>query len=229
MGVGFDIDHTLLIDNKLERVAFLHLLDEIVERGGRWLGSLAQETAAIDALLAAQRAGEFTIDEAVNRFARERGARQLEGLAHWYRDLALSMVDAFVVAEPGAREVFGRLRAQGLRTAVLTNGWNPLQQAKCSVVGFAGPLLVSSDLGVQKPRAEAFAALADALGAPAADCWYVGDDPRNDVAGARNAGMRTVWLDGEGAAYPSDIAPPDVTIHSLEELVSAVVGAAPAP
>src|SRR5581483_7646762 len=34
-GVGFDIDHTIAIDNKLERVAFLRLLETIAGDGGR--------------------------------------------------------------------------------------------------------------------------------------------------------------------------------------------------
>jgi len=50
-GVGFDFDHTLGIDNKLERVAFLQLLAPIRDDGGAPLGSLFQESAAIDKLL----------------------------------------------------------------------------------------------------------------------------------------------------------------------------------
>src|SRR5579864_290719 len=73
--LGFDIDHTLGIDNKLERVAFLRLLDAICEDGGRTLGTLVEESARIDDLLQRQRSGAFSIDDAVKRFAAERGAR----------------------------------------------------------------------------------------------------------------------------------------------------------
>ncbi len=33
-GIGFDLDHTLEIDNKLERVAFMRLLELVEEHGG---------------------------------------------------------------------------------------------------------------------------------------------------------------------------------------------------
>jgi len=40
VAVAFDVDHTLAIDNKLERVAFLRLLARVVDEGGapleRW-------------------------------------------------------------------------------------------------------------------------------------------------------------------------------------------------
>jgi FMN phosphatase YigB (HAD superfamily) len=49
------------------------------------------------------------------------------------------------------------------------------------------------------------------------------------VAGARNAGLRTAWLHrparsdddakAEDRAYPDDLAPPDITIASLTELL----------
>ena len=67
--LGFDIDHTLGIDNKLERVAFLRLLDAMCNDGAKSLGTLAQESARIDELLERQRSGVCSIDQAVERFA----------------------------------------------------------------------------------------------------------------------------------------------------------------
>jgi hypothetical protein len=61
-GIGFDLDHTLAIDNHLERVAFLRLLKSVSSRGGRVLDRLSDEVAAVDRLLQRQRSGEFTID-----------------------------------------------------------------------------------------------------------------------------------------------------------------------
>ncbi|HKU81411.1 MAG TPA: hypothetical protein VJP76_04500, partial [Candidatus Tumulicola sp.] len=57
IAVGFDIDHTIAIDNKLERVALLRLLEGIVDAGGHPLGSLEDEIERIDDLLARQRRG----------------------------------------------------------------------------------------------------------------------------------------------------------------------------
>lgn len=225
VGIGFDIDHTLLIDNKLERVAFLHLLDEVVRRGGGPLGSLADESDRIDQLLAQQRGGLFTIDDAVRRFFAERGARADDPAVAGYRAMALSMAEAFVVPVPGAREMLRELRGCGYAVAVLTNGWSPLQQRKLALLGFEGPTIVSGDIGVQKPDVAAFDILVSALGTPRDGCWYVGDDPKSDIEGALDAGLQAVWLDDEGAVYPERAAKPTLTIHHLGELTGALQGA----
>ena len=217
--VGFDFDHTLGIDNKLERVAFLHLLSAICEGGGRWLGSLAEESANIDRLLAEQRGGAFTIDAAVVRFANERGARDPGSFVTRYKALALGTVDAFVVPDPTAVDLFAALRGRGIPMAILTNGWAPLQQRKAARVEFDGPVLVSEELGVQKPDPAAFAALARTLGVEPAEVAFVGDTPSSDVQGSIAAGMTGVWLDAEGVSYPSSGPRPSVVIRSLNELL----------
>jgi HAD superfamily hydrolase (TIGR01509 family) len=221
-GVGFDIDHTIAIDNKLERVAFLRLLETLLDDGGHVLGSLYDEIVRIDALLAAQREGAFTIEDAVRRFTRERGVAPHERYIARFRDMAVEMVEDFVIPLPGARKAFAGLRERGVAVAVLSNGWNPLQIEKARRAGFDGPVLASADLGVQKPDRGAFDALLAALGTNAERTWYVGDDPRCDVDGARDAGLRAIWLDAEGRAYPPDVAAPTCTIRSLAEIAGCI-------
>jgi FMN phosphatase YigB (HAD superfamily) len=72
---------------------------------------------------------------------------------------------------------------------------------------------------VQKPAPRAFEMLLGALGTQPHASWYVGDDPRGDVAGAQAAGMQTVWIDWERKAYPPDVCTPDRTIHAFDELL----------
>ncbi len=224
--VGFDIDHTLCIDNKLERVAFLHLLDRVIEEGGIALGSLAQESDHIDELLVFARGGDGTIEEAVRRFVRERGVEPTDEHIAGFKRMALAMADSFIVPDPRARKTLEALQQRGTRVAVLSNGWNPLQIAKARLAGFGGTVLASADLGVQKPNPAAFAALAQELGADPARCLYVGDDPRADVGGALGAGFQAVWLDHEGKKYPSDLPPPTHVVGSLEEVLALVAAEA---
>jgi HAD superfamily hydrolase (TIGR01509 family) len=221
-GVGFDIDHTLCIDNKLERVAFLHLLEYIAADGGHALGSLAQETENIDALLAYQRSGACTIDEAVAKFVTERGAEAREHFAAGFRRMALAMAETFIVPDPDAKAVIDELTSGGVALGILSNGWNPLQIAKARRAGFTGTVLASADLGVSKPHPAAFTALAESLGLPPERCFYVGDDPKADIAGALAAGFQAVWIDNEGKTYPSDLPEPTHVVHSLRELIPLV-------
>jgi HAD superfamily hydrolase (TIGR01509 family) len=224
VGVGFDLDHTLAIDNKLERVAFLHLLEFLLERGGRTMGTLAEESDRIDDLLAHQRAGAFSIDDAVRRFVIERGVVASDVYVERFRALALEMAPAFVIPLPGAKRTIEALRERGVAVAVLSNGWNPLQEIKARRAGFDGPVLASAEIGTQKPDSRAFAALLEVLGTEPAATWYVGDDPYGDVEGAARAGLNAVWIDAEGKKYPPDLQPPPRSIRALEELLALVPG-----
>jgi HAD superfamily hydrolase (TIGR01509 family) len=220
--LGFDFDHTLGIDNKLERVAFLRLAECAHAAGCRTLGSLAQESRYIDALLDEQRSGALTIEEAVRRFLEERGCGGADRFVDVYKRIALESVEQFVVPQPDVAEVLAALRARRIPYAILTNGWSPLQERKALRVSFDGPVLVSSELRMQKPAAGAFAALAAALGHAPQHIAYVGDAPAADVAGAQAAGMVGVWLDAEGARYPDDLAPACAIVHTLTELLTLV-------
>lgn len=225
-GVGFDLDHTLAIDNRLERVAFLHLLEILLREGGRSVGTLTDEIDAIDDLLHRQRSGDFSIEVAVQRFVAVRGIAPTQWHADTFKDTAVRMVDDFVVPLPGAKETLHALREREIVAAVLSNGWNPLQQRKAERVGFRGPVLVSSEIGEQKPSMHAFKALEKTLGVSPAHTVYVGDDPRCDIQGAKEAGMHTVWIDWERQSYPPGLQRPDYTIAHLAELLELVPGPA---
>jgi HAD superfamily hydrolase (TIGR01509 family) len=218
-GIGFDLDHTLAIDNRLERIAFLRLLELLLARGGTAIGTLADEIAAIDDLLTHQRRGEFSIDDAVRRFVRTHGIEPADDDAQWFRRTSVEMVDALVVPLPGVPETLQGLRDRGIATAVLTNGWNPMQRRKAERVGFSGTILVSSEIGVQKPAPASFQALLESLGTRPHETWYVGDDPRGDIAGAQAVGMHGVWIDWESKEYPKDLAPPLHRISRFNELL----------
>jgi HAD superfamily hydrolase (TIGR01509 family) len=220
LGVGFDVDHTLVIDNKLERVAFLRLLELVLQDGGHSMGTLTEECDHVDALLVRQRGGAFSIDDAVRRFVIERGVVADDSYVEYFRRIALEMVDAFVVPLPGARRTIEALRERGFVLAVLSNGWNPLQEYKVRRAGFDGPVLASADIGALKPSPRTFEALLETLGTPADRTWYVGDEPHGDVAGAMQAGIKAIWMDADGRTYPPDQSPPFAAIRALDELLT---------
>ena len=218
-GIGFDLDHTLAIDNRLERVALLRLLDVLLREGGRTVGTLADEIGAIDRLLTQQRLGEFSIDQAVARFVGAHGLEPSDRFLEIFRQSAVEMVEEFVVPLPGVRPMLEALRGRGIAVAVLSNGWNPLQLRKAQQAGFCADVLVSSDIGVQKPAPAAFHRLLEALGSDPGRTWYVGDDPHGDVAGAQRVGIRAVWMNWERKEYPAELAQPLHTIADFAELV----------
>ncbi len=107
-------------------------------------------------------------------------------------------------------------------------GWRPYLTA----------VVVSADAGAIKPDPAIFRTAERALGMEGAapgSILHVGDDARADVAGARRAGWRAVWLHANNAGSPLPGAgrepepgapPPDAEIDRLEEIVR-ILGASP--
>lgn len=106
-------------------------------------------------------------------------------------------------AKPGQEqlEVVKKLRAAGIRTAIVTNVTADIldsQRKKVAALGIASffdAIVYSAEFGVHKPDRRIFDHAAAVLGVANEECVFVGDDPDSDVAGALNAGMEAVWLD----------------------------------
>lgn len=81
------------------------------------------------------------------------------------------------------------------------------------------------DVGHAKPHAAIFHAACRVLGIAPEHVLHVGDDPLLDVAGARDAGLRTAWLNRNAAAW-SHAPLPDLTIGDLNELAAWILARA---
>jgi len=223
IALGFDFDHTLGLDHGLEVKAYYQLA---AQRGPALDDEDEQIAAFIADVLARFRSDELTLDEAVGAFCTEYDVSQAESAPERYREICYALVEVLVTPLDGAREVLAELNERGVRTAILTNGWSPLQHKKIAkALGYGGPVIVSDALGAAKPAGAAFDALVDVLGCARADCWYVGDNPGVDIVGAQDAGLHGVWFDWEDLRYPAGMRAPDVTIHALADIRSRVLGA----
>ena len=81
------------------------------------------------------------------------------------------------------------------------------------------------EVGHAKPDARIFEAACDKLGVAPQYVLHVVDDPHLDVGGAREAGLRTAWLNRGGAAW-SHGPSPDLTIADLSELAAWILARA---
>ncbi len=126
---------------------------------------------------------------------------------------------------PETREVLAAL-SQAYRLGLITNTQGQKSSGTHrmalfpSLERFFEVIVVAGEGGVPpKPDRRAFQTALDAMNILPAEAVYVGDDWRNDICGARDAGLRPVWLkhrsvrrnwpDGTGAV---------VTIGDLREL-----------
>jgi FMN phosphatase YigB (HAD superfamily) len=230
VAVGFDFDRTLGLDHSLERHAF----GELAEQFGVTIDIGEERTAnTIEEMLAPFRAAEETMPAMLARFAATLPpSPQMFGvtpdeLAERFRQICYDLVPQLVKPIDGAAECVARIVALGIPVGILTNGWSPLQERKIAYAlgDFPGPVLVSDSIGAYKPSAQAFIALERALGIAPDGLWYVGDNPVADIAGARAYGLRAVWLNRDGQAYPTGLAEPTAVIERLAELPAIVRGA----
>ena len=109
----------------------------------------------------------------------------------------------------------GRLKQCGMKLGVISN-WDerlrPLLK-DLKLDHFFEVILVSAELGEQKPSAAIFQKVLQELHLPAQAVLHVGDSPQEDVEGARRAGLHAVRVNRSGRG----VAPGE--IGSLAELL----------
>ncbi len=74
-------------------------------------------------------------------------------------------------------------------------------------------------VGAAKPARPIFDAAVEVGGAGRAETVHVGDHPLYDVQGAREAGLRTVWVNRNGDEWPAEYDSPDAEVNNVGELV----------
>jgi putative hydrolase of the HAD superfamily len=120
------------------------------------------------------------------------------------------------VAFPDAPPALRAMRAAGLRLVVVSN-WDASLEQRLAETGLA-PLLdgvvASAPFGAAKPDPAIFARALELAGVDAAAAWHVGDSEREDVAGARAAGVAPLLLRRAGGDAPANVP----VIRSLAEL-----------
>jgi FMN phosphatase YigB (HAD superfamily) len=79
-------------------------------------------------------------------------------------------------------------------------------------------VIISAEVGLRKPNPRIYRQMLEMLRLDASEVLFVGDTPREDVAGPQAAGMRTVWISKGAAAVPEGIPQPHFTILELSEL-----------
>lgn len=130
---------------------------------------------------------------------------------------ALRSVPDLVEAADGAVEALARVRAR-TRVGVVTNG-GPGQRKKAARAGFADveACVVSCEAGAEKPHPRPFVEALAALNARADHSVFVGDNPTDDIQGARALGMRTVWV-SHGRKWPAHLPPPDHVVARVADV-----------
>lgn len=154
-------------------------------------------------------------------FALETLAIEETGLRERLMQLYLT-VDAF----PEVAEVLKRLKAAGLKTAILSNGTPEMLGAAVKGAGLSGLLdavLSVEEVGVYKTHPRAYQLILERLGVERAAVSYQSSNAW-DAYAASAFGMRVVWCNRYGQRPERLPGKPDFEVRSLAEL-PALVGA----
>lgn len=117
------------------------------------------------------------------------------------------------------KEVLRELRAKGILIGVISNGYHQFQSDNLKALSihlYAHTILISESEGMRKPDKRIFQSIAGKMGVQVEECAFVGDHPINDVKGAKDAGMNSIWLRGDGYSVPDHA---DAIIDQLPELM----------
>lgn len=84
---------------------------------------------------------------------------------------------------------------------------------------------LAEDIGASKPHPDMFHAALERAGVAAENIIHVGDNPEHDIQGARDVGMRTVWMNSQKVTWPGgDRADREIdNLLALPEAIASIV------
>lgn len=71
-----------------------------------------------------------------------------------------------------------------------------------------------------KPAPDMFRRACSELGVQPQALLHIGDNPQTDIGGAREFGCRTAWMNRDGTRWPPELAPADLELADLSQLVA---------
>jgi HAD superfamily hydrolase (TIGR01549 family) len=190
---------------------------------------LARDFTFLRAAAQRERAATRIEVPAVETLAR---ALSLQGLTDISEYTLQEAVDGFFAAEEaaypiifGIPETVAKLKEAGFKLAVVSNATcgKLVRRAleRRLLLGQFDHVAVSADLGPRKPDPAIFRGATNALGVDPAAAAMVGDRPDKDIAGAHQAGLRTVLADffGDQPEITPSGPRPDAVVRYPHELV----------
>jgi 2-haloalkanoic acid dehalogenase type II len=155
-------------------------------------------------------------------FLRKQSLRKLAQMHAYPDSLVEEAFEVFIRARNEVTlydDVLPALEALGARFRLFTASNGNADLHTIGIARWFERSVAAREVGAAKPDPRVFLKAIEGTGLTSAEVAYVGDDPIMDVVGAREAGMKTIWINRTGAEWPKDIAPPEYAVSSLTDLV----------
>jgi HAD superfamily hydrolase (TIGR02253 family) len=218
--ITFDLDGTLAqgaLDSEKYEKALIDYLKEIGYSGERAKLNQARQAMLEKMKKSQARNIELRFDLLYSNLLYELGLEitqerldHIEGLYNrFYR------IEIF----PGVKEVLEELKGK-YKLAIVANAItnvSKLALEKLDLAKYFDYIVLSRDLGVRKPDLEIFVYALRSMWVKGGETVHVGDSLKDDVQGAKNAGMKTIWIKRDEEATNIQ---PDYVISKITELPS---------
>ena len=148
--------------------------------------------------------GELTEDQFAERFGPLLGVEDTDGL--------VDRLFAGMQADEAMIDAVRTARRSGVRTGLISNSWGAGRYDRSSFAELFDGIVISGEVGLNKPDAAIYELGAQRVGLPPEDCVFV-DDLRENCEGAEAVGMTAVLHRGA-----------DGTVPELERLLGVELG-----
>jgi epoxide hydrolase-like predicted phosphatase len=145
------------------------------------------------ALLRRLERGEVEEDEFGRQFGPMLGVEETDGL--------VDRLFAGMEPDEAMNEAVRKARAGGVRTGLISNSWGHGRYDRSTFEEMFDGVVISGEVGLNKPEAEIFRLGAERIGVPAEECVFV-DDLRENCEGAEAVGMTAVLHRGAEGSVP---------------------------
>ena len=206
------------------RSAMLQALEVTLVELRRMVGNAAAEALTVGRMAEIREAVADELGEGITSvevIRHEALARTLAEVGHPSDDGAQRLYEVYTEARfaatqpfPGATDVLNDLKGRYLLGLVSNGNTYPERVGLGDVFSF---VLLAVECGIAKPDRRIFELALDQCGCDASQVVHVGDSLPSDVRGANGIGIRSVWLNRDGAANETGITP-DHEISDLREL-----------
>lgn len=158
---------------------------------------------------------DIPFEQVMSTLLRERGAHgdtDLLGVqaAQFFRISSIEYIRLY----PGVKKALTTLRERGCHLWLLSNAQHVFTAYELRYLGleaFFDGIYLSSDYGCRKPDERFYRALLTERNLEPASCLMIGNDRVTDIAGAKSAGMATLYM--HTALTPYDQAAADERLH----------------
>ncbi|SFO23181.1 HAD family hydrolase [Nitrosospira briensis] len=170
---------------------------------------------------------EIDVEAIWNEFLMQEGIRsglirgQLAKVtAHIYRGVSRNRLQLY----PDVKRVLNELRTK-YRLALISDAQSCYALPEIRAVGLEGyfePVVISSHYGFRKPDPRLFQRALDKLKLKPAEVIWVGNDMFRDIHGAKQVGIKSIFIDSNQGVKSFENVMPDYRVQQFEDVLKGV-------